>query len=263
MSLNWVILDLSPLGEKTERLDLIRDSLIGLGAGAVFIPAMAVSMGKEILPVVLFEGYVFARVGIPRYYPVAEAAWADATPIAQRTGSLSRLAYRALASNKGCDLSCSELVEEISRLDSKAFGSVDPSQNYRTVYTVARRISEIKFGGGRFWVPSDTLTHPRDLEASPYVSKVMTSEYVDGRGRRSSRVCYVTDADIAKYRQKLLRMIPVFSVGQQVRVLGGVYRQMVGEVIRYRRDSVHLKLPLRTLSVEADIPPVFLESVVT
>lgn len=260
MSHNWAILELSALGEKTINFELIRDSLMGLGAGVVFVPAVSQSMDKQISLSYLFEGYTFARVGIPSNLPEPEPLWNDAGSIGRKTGNLSGLIYKILCDNRGCDLSCNELMDEVARRNPKILCNEDSSRNYRVVYTAARRVAEIQFGGNRFWVPCSNPVHPKELEASPYINRVMSSEYVDGKKRKLSKVSYVSDSDITQYRRSLLKLIPVFCEGQRVTVTSGVYRQMTGEVLRYSRDMVQLKIALRTLSVDVEVPPLFLEA---
>lgn len=96
------------------------------------------------------------------------------------------------------------------------------------------------------------------LEKKPYVNKVMSS--IDAQEMRVLRV--LPNEEVAKIRKQLRELVSSdISIGDEVRVLDGVYATLEGEVIDIEEDLAVVQFSFRSLNLLTSVPLVFLESI--
>jgi len=96
------------------------------------------------------------------------------------------------------------------------------------------------------------------LERKSYVNRVMSS--TDRQGMRVLRV--LPNDEIAKIRKQLRELVSSdISIGEEVRVVDGVYATLEGDVIDVEGDMAVVRFEFRSLNLLTSIPLVFLESI--
>lgn len=98
------------------------------------------------------------------------------------------------------------------------------------------------------------------LEKKPYVSKVLSTNS-SPHGMRSLGV--VPNSEIKNLRKQLRALtIADISKGEKVQVVEGMYKKLDGKILGLDDDHALVNIELRSLSIIARIPRVFLESAI-
>lgn len=94
------------------------------------------------------------------------------------------------------------------------------------------------------------------LEKTAYINKVMSTKAAGGM-----RVLSVIENTYIQELQEQMRglLSSSISVGEQVRVLGGTYSCLEGEVLEMEQDNAIIHIQLRSLKIVTKIHKMFLE----
>lgn len=255
----WVILELSSAGERVLDTKEISDSLLIHGADNVFVPAISANVDKHIVITWLMEGYVFADVRsyiIPRI-GVADP-WRVATTIKGTRSRIKKALFEIFKKNPGMVFTARDLVDRVLLIDPDCLTRKTHIQKQQVIYTALGRTKEFcRSSGsikGRFWMGNRKF-HPKDLEDSPFVDKLMCEPVRNG----VSQIHYLSQSKVNQFRKNLQALVPQFEVGQFVRILGGIHRNLEGEVLSQDIDTLTLRIRLDTMVTEFVIPRLFVE----
>ena len=257
----WVILELSPAGERVSSLREISDSLKSFGADNVFVPAVSATYDNQTLISWMMEGYVFVDVRsyiIPKVSPAPP--WTVATFVKNPRSQIKQALLTIFKRNPGVVFTTRNLVDMILEINPDCLTRETHTQKQQVVYTALGRMKEANRSSGpikgRFWMGKRSF-HPKDLEASPFVLELMCDHPKKG----GTQIHYLSQAKIDQFRRNLQQLFSQFKLGQSVRILGGIHRNLEGEVTGFTRDTVSVIVHLDTMTSEIILPKLFVEPV--